>query len=84
MAESKYDIARTFTEGLIAALRPEFLDSSKSKHWLAGYEVGYKLRATKNEAVNAYLVSIGEQPMATITIQESQCPPPNPPPTNDS
>ena len=66
MQPSKYDIARQFTKGFVAALTPDARSLSESDHWLAGYDAGYGLRAQKNELLNEYLVGIGYKPLDVI------------------
>lgn len=63
---TKYTIAKEFTDGLLASLKPQFRDTSKSPHWLAGWDSGYELRKEKNRRLNEYLVNIGEKPMTVV------------------
>ena len=67
---NKYDIAKEFTAGLVAALTPAGIDESKSPYWQAGYEAGYEMRAEKNRRLNEYLVSLGSEPMAVVKLCE--------------
>ncbi len=71
MSESRYGIARQFTEGFAAAIRfvPRIL--TESDHWLAGYDAGYPFRKHKNERLNEYLVVIGREPMEIIRLCET-------------
>lgn len=63
-----YDIAREFSDGVAAAIlvRPRLL--SASDHWLSGYDVGYGMRKEKNDRLNDYLVSIGEEPIGVVKL----------------
>ena len=67
---NKYDIAKEFSAGLVAALKPTFLDYGKSEHWQAGYSAGAAMRAEKNQRLNEYLVGIGQKPMAVVKLCE--------------
>lgn len=64
--ETKYDIAKQWSAGFAAALLPSARSLSESDHWLSGYDAGYGLRGTKNEKLNGYLRSIGQEPMAVV------------------
>jgi hypothetical protein len=66
---SRYEIAKEFTAGYVAALIPATKELTESNHWLAGYDAGYRAREAKNAAINEYLGSIGLKPMAMITTQ---------------
>lgn len=59
-------ICRDFTRGFAdsVGLRPRRM--SESDHWLAGYDAGYRCRVARNEALDKYLVSIGQEPQAVI------------------
>lgn len=65
---SKYEIAKQYSAGYVAGLTPLGFDESKGPHWLAGYTAGYDARAEKNRQLNEYLVSIGEEPIRTVTL----------------
>lgn len=67
--ESKYVIAKQFTDGYLAALTPAAIDEKQGGHWMAGFEAGYRKRLEKTLAMNEYLVSIGVDPMAMVSIQ---------------
>jgi len=68
--ESKYDVGKEWTAGLLAGLSPLSKEKSDSLHWKAGYDFGYKSRKEwKHEALNAYLVSIGHEPMGYVYLQ---------------
>lgn len=69
---SKYEIAKQFSAGLVAALRPTAFRKMASKHWQAGYGAGYAMRAEKNLRLSDYLVSIGSKPMEIVTTQGIQ------------
>lgn len=66
---TKYEIAKQFSEGLASSLavHPRLL--SESDHWLAGWDAGYSMRPKKNELLNEYLLSIGQEPMAVMRLQ---------------
>lgn len=73
----RYDIMRQFLQGLIAGVGMTEAANSpgKSEHWHAGYLAGYEMRKEKNLRLDKYLISIGLEPQAIITIQaESEAP----------
>jgi hypothetical protein len=68
--ESKYDIGKQWTQGLLAGLTPSPYVETESAHWKAGYDFGYKSRKEwKHNALNEYLVSIGQEPMGYVYLQ---------------
>lgn len=64
----RYDVMKQWSEGFVAALRPEFIDESKGEHWMAGYTAGYKLRGAKSQMLDEYLVRTGREPQAKIRL----------------
>ena len=64
----RLDIMKQFSEGFAAALTPRSRSLSESDHWLSGWDAGYAFRKAKNERLDAYLVSIGMEPQAVITL----------------
>ena len=72
MTKNKYDIARDFSEGVVAALAVNGIDPAKSEHWQAGYGAGYAMRAEKNRRLNEYLVSIGQEPMSIVRLAQQR------------
>lgn len=63
---NKYDIAKEFYAGFLAALMPLGCDDTKPAHWQAGYLAGYRIRAERSRVLNEYLASIGQEPMGII------------------
>lgn len=74
----KYDIAKQFSEGFCAALRPEPRGENKPKHWLAGWDAGYGVKSEKNRLLNEYLVSIGSEPMRMVRLCNAERQEPTP------
>jgi hypothetical protein len=69
ISQSKFDIGKEFTAGFTAGmflLSP--LDTTKSDHWQSGWNVGYGHRKIKNDALNEYLKSIGQEPMHVVHL----------------
>lgn len=63
---NKLDICREFSRGFADSVGLKSRSVSESDHWLAGYDAGYYCRKVKNEALDKYLVSIGQEPQAII------------------
>lgn len=61
-----YEIHKAFSAGFAAAVGLQPRTESNSAHWLAGYDAGYPYRKAKNEALDKYLVSLGQSPQAVI------------------
>jgi hypothetical protein len=67
--ESKFDVGKEFTNGFMAGmflLSP--VDRSKGTHWQSGWDAGYAHRQVKNDALNEYLKSIGQEPMNKVHL----------------
>lgn len=67
-----YEIHREFTRGYVAAINVDPRQLSESDHWLAGWDAGYAARKQKNEALDAYLVSIGMKPQNQIRLCDQE------------
>ncbi len=64
---SKYAIVNDFVAGMVAGMTLHHHRSlSESDHWIAGWDAGYQMRADKNRRIDEYLISIGQEPQATI------------------
>lgn len=75
---NKYDIADEFNTGLVASLSHARRDERKSPHWLAGWDAGYGLKEARTAKLNAYLLSLNVEPMATVTTQRAAASPVKP------
>jgi hypothetical protein len=64
----KYDIADEWCEGFCASIRPHGIGSDATEHYRAGWEAGYAFREKKNELLNQYMVSIGEEPFGVVRL----------------
>jgi hypothetical protein len=64
--ETKYDVAKEFSAGFVASLKPSARLLSESDHWLAGWDAGYAFRDSKNSLMDEYLVSIGLGRMGVV------------------
>jgi hypothetical protein len=62
----RYDICREFSRGFADSVGMKVRSVLESVHWLAGYDAGYCCRKARNEALDKYLVSIGQEPQAII------------------
>jgi len=64
----RFDVMRHFSEGFIAGITPSGCNPAKNEHWQAGYLAGYRAKSVKNAALDAYLISTGREPQATIRL----------------
>lgn len=65
---TRYDVMKHWTDGFVAGITPSGCDPTKDEHWQAGYLAGYKMRWTKSEALDEYLISTGREPQAKIRL----------------
>lgn len=71
MSQTKYDIAKQFTAGFVAAIAmTEARSLSESDHWIVGWDAGYLYRGEKTTLLNEYLVSIGRDPIRKVHLAE--------------
>lgn len=60
---SKFDIAKEFCNGAVAAISVTTIKGGPGLHWTAGWKAG---RDFSRDSVNRYLASIGVEPMGVI------------------
>jgi hypothetical protein len=65
MSETRYDIIREFREGMACAIAMTPVRHDASEHWNAGWRAG---KIAAHESGNAYLVSIGREPMGIVKL----------------
>jgi len=67
----KYKAAIQFAAGFAAAMASIALSKvggeKPTKHWMAGYQAGWKLRFVRDALVNEYLINAKLDPLLTVT-----------------